>query len=100
MTWAIGTRQVYKLPVVCPRGHADVAAYAGQHAISHVRADRMQLNRAGVHPIRRLSRKPRWHSDCSTSIVKVYKDTAMNLSMQTKRAFVTLSLAAIAMVFV
>jgi hypothetical protein len=45
-----------------------------------------------------------WHNDCSAPlskcIEKVYKDTAMNISMQTRRALITLSIAAMAIVFV
>jgi hypothetical protein len=60
----------------------------------------MQLNRADVHPIRHLSDRNHWHIDCSASFEKVYKGTIMNLSMQIRRAFVTLGLAATAMVLI
>jgi hypothetical protein len=60
----------------------------------------MQLNRADVHPTRHLSDQNDWHIDCSVSIEKVYKATIMNLSMQIRRAFITLGLAATAMVLI
>jgi hypothetical protein len=60
----------------------------------------MQLNRADVHPTRHLGDQNDWHIDCSILIEKVYKATIMNLSMQVRRAFITLGLAATAMVLV
>jgi hypothetical protein len=60
----------------------------------------MQLNRVDVHPIRHLSDQNDWHIDCSVSVEKVYKGTIMNLSMQIRRAFITLGLAATAMVLI
>jgi hypothetical protein len=60
----------------------------------------MQLNRADVHPTRHLSDQNDWHIDCSASVEKVYKGTIMNLSMQIRRAFIALGLAATAMVLI